>query len=86
MAEKREISNHYTAMAIAWINNREELRHLKGATIIYLESSHQKRAGTERYSAFVRRYRTRTSGRYRQILPSHSTSRIWSFCQNGSRR
>lgn len=44
MAEKRKISNHYTAMATAWINNREELRHLKDASIIYLESEHQKKS------------------------------------------
>ena len=44
MAEKREISNHYTAMATAWINNREELRHLKNATIVYLESDYRKKS------------------------------------------
>ena len=44
MAEKREISNHYTAMATAWINNREELCHLKDATIVYLESDHRKKS------------------------------------------
>lgn len=44
MAEKREISEHYTAIAQAWIDNCEEFKHLKDATIIYLESEHQKKS------------------------------------------
>lgn len=44
MAEKREISKHYTAIASAWIDNYEEFAHLRGATIIFLESNHQKKS------------------------------------------
>lgn len=44
MAENREISTHYTAIAQAWIDNCEEFKHLKDATIIYLESNHQKKS------------------------------------------
>lgn len=44
MAEKREISNRYTVIAAAWINNRDELKHLKAASIIILESEHQKKS------------------------------------------
>ena len=44
MAEKREISEHYTAIAQAWIDNCEEFKYLKDATIIYLESEHQKKS------------------------------------------
>ena len=44
MAENREISAHYTAIAQAWIDNCEEFKHLKDATIIYLESNHQKKS------------------------------------------
>lgn len=44
MAEKREISEHYTAIAQAWIASCEEFKHLKDATIIYLESEHQKKS------------------------------------------
>ena len=44
MAEKRKISEHYTAIAQAWIDNCEEFKHLKDATIIYLESEHQKKS------------------------------------------
>lgn len=48
MAEKREISKHYTAIASAWIDNYEEFAHLRGATIIFLESNHQKKSRRRR--------------------------------------
>lgn len=43
MAEKREISKEYAAIGAALIRQRDELRHLESATIIYLESEHEKK-------------------------------------------
>lgn len=44
MAEKREISKEYAAIGQALIRQRDELRHLESATIIYLESEHEKKS------------------------------------------
>jgi hypothetical protein len=44
VAEERKVSEHYAAIAKAWIDSRDEFEHLKDASIIYLESDHRKKS------------------------------------------
>lgn len=44
MGEKRELNNHYAAIATIWMNTRDEIKHLQDATILYLESDYRKKS------------------------------------------
>ena len=65
MAEKREISKEYAAIGQALIRQRDELRHLESATIIYLESEHEKKRNKKR--VLGRTLRSRSTSRTSHI-------------------